>query len=143
MSPQPKRGTGKRAAIDFDAVVDKPLDQITAADFLRILQERETPGQSAATENLTVRDVVHGGSVAGLHWGPWPEKKKIEREKWPLEKFAPEKLLVEGFHEKKKFELEKLPFEKQMVEHQVDIRTELGPLADRLAAIEAKLSALG
>ena len=138
MSPQPRRGSGKRAAIDFDEMVDKRLDEISAADLVRALEQRDLPTAGAAPEELTVRDLLGGGATALR----WPEKKKVEREKWPLEKLLPEKF-IEQFPEKKKFELEKLPFEKQMVEGPGDILTDVSTLGDRLSAIEAKLSQLG
>jgi hypothetical protein len=93
VSPAPKK-----AAIDLDSIGDKRLSEISAADFLRVLN---TQGGAAAQppEELTVRDAI------GL-----PEKKKLEREKFPGEKSIEK--LWEGFPEKKKYELEKAQIEK-------------------------------
>ena len=113
----------KRAAVDLEEMADKRLSEISAADFLQLLEQGEALGEQASPEEATVRDVLVGTRAAlRLPVGGLPEKKKVEREKWPLEKFAPEKLYeqlpekkkvelekqqVEGFPEKKKVELEK------------------------------------
>ena len=140
----------KKPAIDIDEVADKRLSEISAAEFLQVLEQVGTAG-GAATADLTVKDVLAGR----LPIGGWPEKKKVEREKWPLEKFAPEKYYehfpekkklelekqqLEGFPEKKKVELEKLPIEKQSIEGPGGI--ELTGLGDRLTAIEEQLAKL-
>jgi hypothetical protein len=140
----------KKPAIDIDEVAGKRLSEISAAEFLQALQQMGTVG-AAATADLTVEDVLAGR----LPIGGWPEKKKVEREKWPLEKFAPEKYheqlpekkklelekqQLEGFPEKKKVELEKLPIEKQSLEGPGGM--ELTSLSDRLTAIEEQLAKL-
>ena len=125
----------KRAAIDPDELGEKRLSEISAAEFLQLLEQADEPGQQGQPEEATVRDVLTGARAARrLPIGGLPEKKKLEREKWPLEKFAPEKL-GEGFPEKKKVELEK-----QQVELPPDVLTQLQTMADRLSAIEEQLS---
>jgi hypothetical protein len=102
----------KRAAIDLDELGDKPLSEISAAEFLQALEQAEALGAPVAAEDVTVKDALAGARAAFRlpFGGGLPEKKKVEREKFPLEK-APEKLF-EGFPEKKKVELEKQQLEK-------------------------------
>jgi hypothetical protein len=80
----------RKAAIDLDAIQDKPLDSLTAADFLNALGRTGTVG------------------VQAMRF--WPEKKKYELY------VEPENLgritmggLIRGLREKKKVELEKEP----------------------------------
>src|SRR5918997_78395 len=145
MSPEDAQ---KRAAIDLDEVADKRLSEISAAEFLQALEQVQAGGQPTSSADATVRDVL-GGAAAGQWWGGGglPEKKKLEREK-----FAPEKL-PEQFPEKKKVELEKAPMEgfpekekaeleKQSVELPPDLSTTISRLDDRLSTIEEQLSKL-
>jgi hypothetical protein len=147
MSPQPKQPAGKQAAIDFEEIADKRLADVSAADFLNVLQQGGAPAEPKPPEELTVRDALAGGGAQQIWGGGFPEKKKIEREKQPLEKLMVEKWrpekFIENFPEKKKFELEKLPFEKQAVERQFDPAIDVTGLGERLTAIEAKLAGLG
>ncbi len=111
--PQPRGETPKQAAIDLDDIADRSLSDISAADFLAALERAQGAREPVSPENATVRDALEG-RVGGL-----PEKKKVEREKQPLEKLLPEKSFEkshEGFPEKKKVELEKQMLEKTPVE---------------------------
>ena len=141
----------KRAAVDPEELGQKRLSEISAAEFLQLLEQAAAPVEGGSPEDATVGDVLVGVRAAHrMPVGGLPEKKKLEREKWPLEKFAPEKL-YEQFPEKKKVELEKLQIEnfpekkkveleKQQVELPPDILSALTTLGDRLAAIEKQLS---
>lgn len=80
----------RKAAIDMDALQEKPLDSMSAAEFISVL------GRSGAI------------GVQAMRF--WPEKKKYEL--WA----EPENLgrvtiggLFKGVREKKKYELEKDP----------------------------------
>ena len=160
----------KRAAVSLDEVGDRRLSEISAADFLQVLEQAEASGHQAKPEDVTVRDAVVGARAAFRlpSRGGLPEKKKVEREKQNLEK-EPEKLLwekgFEGLPEKKKVELEKLslegqekkkvelekpswekvrwegPINKVKADNEQPIEVaEVAGLADRLTAIEEKLS---
>jgi hypothetical protein len=79
----------KRAAIDLDAVHNKTLRDVSAADFLEALD---------------------AGGISGMGHRPWNEKKKVEL------LTGPENLggitvggLLKGLREKKKVEIEKDP----------------------------------
>ncbi|MDQ3850166.1 MAG: hypothetical protein M3296_06085 [Actinomycetota bacterium] len=97
--------------MELDEVAQKRLSEISAAEFLQVLDRMEAGGQPTPPEEATVGDVLSGAWAARrLSAGGLPEKKKVEREKWPVEKFAPEKP-PEHFPEKKKVELEKHPME--------------------------------
>ncbi len=146
--PQPRGETPKQAAIDLDDIADRSLSDISAADFLAALERAQGAREPVSPENATVRDALEG-RVGGL-----PEKKKVEREKQPLEKLLPEKSFEkshEGFPEKKKVELEKQMLEKHVFEKQPEKQSIENPpeimaagrsLTDRLASIEAKLAGL-
>lgn len=140
----------KRAAISLDEVGDQRLSEISAADFLQVLEQAEALGQQTRPEEVTVRDAVVGARAAFRlpSRGGFPEKKKVEREKQHLEK-EPEKLApekgFEGFPEKKKVELEKVrwegSFDKVKADNEQPIElAQVAGLADRLTAIEEKLS---
>jgi hypothetical protein len=115
----------KEPAIEANEKAGKRLSEITAAEFLELLEQRVgASGQQAATGEATVRDAL-AGAAAASRWVPekkkveleLPEKKKVEREfpeKKKVELEVPEKKKVElektqleGFPEKKKVELEK------------------------------------
>jgi hypothetical protein len=76
----------RRAAIDLDAIQEKTLREISAADFLEALE-------------------AGGASLGNLR--PWPEKKKVELLVGP-ENLSGMSLggLLKGLREKKKVELE-------------------------------------
>ena len=79
---------GKKAAIDLDDIQEKPLGEVSAADFLNALT-------NSGVKGLTVMRV-------------WPEKKKFELLLEP--EFSPSfpvGKLVDRLKEKKKRELEK------------------------------------
>src|SRR5438477_12102773 len=80
----------KRPAIDLDAIEDKKLSEISAADFLTALNA--------------------GGLTAAAGFHVWPEKKKVELFVGP-ENFGGVRVgdLFKGIREKKKVELEKYP----------------------------------
>jgi hypothetical protein len=91
--------TEKKAAIDLDAIADKKLSEISAADFLTALN--------------------NGGVSAAAGFKVWPEKKKVELF------IGPENLgglsaggLLNGIREKKKVELEKFPGPETVVDPQ-------------------------
>jgi hypothetical protein len=80
--------SGKKAAIDLDDIQEKPLSDVSAADFLTALS-------NSGVKGLTVLRV-------------WPEKKKLELLLEP--EFSPTisvGRLVDRLTEKKKYELEK------------------------------------
>lgn len=82
----------KKAAIDIDAIGDKRLSDISAADFLSALQ---------------------AGGLASQHLYVWPEKKKFELWVEPENDFLGGINVRDFFEqmrkEKKKLELEKFP----------------------------------
>jgi hypothetical protein len=78
----------KRAAIDVDAMLEKPLDQLSAADFVTVLTS---------------------SGASGLHLlRYWPEKKKyelfVEPENYGTVNIG---VIFKGVREKKKYEIEK------------------------------------
>lgn len=82
--------TPKQAAIDVDDLQDKQLGEISAADFLKALDQG-----GLKVHTLTV----------------WPEKKKVEywTEPEDFQRIRFKDLLVIIRNEKKKVELEKMP----------------------------------
>jgi hypothetical protein len=70
----------KRAAVSLDEVGDRRLSEISAADFLQVLEQAEASGQQARPEDVTVRDAVVGARAAFRlpSRGGLPEKKKVE-----------------------------------------------------------------
>ena len=121
----------KRAAIDVEKLMDSPLSQISAADFLTALSR----------DRVSVGYLVH-----------WPEKKKYELFVEPenIGRLNVGSLIDILKGEKKKVELEKdlnsEIFRKPQVEDiWEDPRQwrEIGSLATRLTGIEARFDALG
>jgi len=120
----------KRAAIDVEKIMDSPLSQISAADFLTALSH----------DRVSASYLVH-----------WPEKKKYELLVEPenVGHINLGRLIDILRGEKKKVELEKDPsseiFRKLQVEDiWEDPRQwrEIGSLATRLTGIEARFDAL-
>lgn len=124
----PKEDAPKRAAIDLDDVAGKRLTEISAAEFLQLLEQVQAGAYPPPSDEATVGDVLAGAASAQrLGAGGLPEKKKLERETFP---------------EKKKVELEKPDIEKQSVEPPSDLATTMSQFDDRLATIEQQLSKL-
>jgi hypothetical protein len=81
----------KRAAIDLDEVGGKRLSEISAADFLQALEQVQASGESTTSAEATVGDVLAGAAATQrLGAGGFPEKKKVELEKQPMEGFPGE-----------------------------------------------------
>ena len=80
----------KKAAIDIDALGDKTLGEVSAADFLTAL---------------------NAGGLTVQHLAVWPEKKKVELwiEPEDLVRVDLKDIIVRIRVEKKKLELEKFP----------------------------------
>jgi hypothetical protein len=140
----PREDAPKRAAIDLDDVAGKRLTEISAAEFLQLLEQVQAGAQPPPSDEATVGDVLAGAASAQrLGAGGLPEKKKVERESFPEKKKVElEKQQVEGFPEKKKVELEKPDIEKQSVELPSDLATTISQFDDRLATIEQQLAKL-
>jgi hypothetical protein len=90
--------TGKKAAIDVEQIADKPLGEISAAEFLSALQA--------------------GGITPTLGLHVWPEKKKVEL--WPdgenVSQVKVRDLIRVIVVEKKKRELEKMATFEQVID---------------------------
>jgi hypothetical protein len=117
----------KKAAIDYERIMETPLSEVSAADFLTALD------QSGQAQHLTY----------------WPEKKKYELYLEPerVGEIPVGRLIDILKGEKKKVELEKLdPGEqiKRVAEDVLDPRERLvfDSLVQRLNAVEASLNAL-
>jgi hypothetical protein len=117
----------KKAAIDFEKIMETPLNAISAADFLTALEQ-----------NGQARHLMY-----------WPEKKKyelfLEPERLPEITIGRLIDILKG--EKKKAELEKLDpgeYVKRTAEDVLDPqeRFVFDSLAQRLNAVEASLNAL-
>ena len=126
----------KKAAVSLDEIADRSLSEISAADFLEVLEREGSPTPEPARElgQVRVKDVLAGLSVAGR---VFPEKKKAEREQFPKRRewggYLP------PITEKKKVELEKHLFEIP----QDPFPIEVAGIAERLTAIEQRLEKLG
>jgi hypothetical protein len=123
----------KQAAVELDAFGERTLGEISAAEFLDMLERvGPTPQPAIGIDRgqIRARDFLLG----------WiPEKKKVEIEVPPTGgKLRPPKL------EKKKVELEKLPWELPKWSRE-GLVEEIGidDISERLTAIEERLAELG
>jgi hypothetical protein len=147
----------KEPAIEANEKAGKRLSEITAAEFLELLEQRVgASGQQAATGEATVRDAL-AGAAAASRWVPekkkveleLPEKKKVEREfpeKKKVELELPEKKKVElektqleGVPEKKKVELEK-QMPEDVITQPADLLGEIRSVSERLTKIEQQIA---
>jgi len=124
----PKEDAPKRAAIDLDDVAGKRLTEISAAEFLQLLEQVQAGAYPPPSDEATVGDVLAGAASAQrLGAGGLPEKKKLERETFPEKKKVElEKQPVEGFPEKKKVELEKQQVEGYPEKKKVELEKQSG-----------------